>query len=92
MSVSLTSNFLRNTRGITLGDGGGVTWSISKNTNVITGTINGSPTWPIASGFGTPTGNSVIANFPGASATLAQTSATVAEILAVLKSAGIIAA
>lgn len=92
MSVFLTNNFLKNASGITLGDGGGATWSINKNTNVITATINGSPTWPIASGFGTPTGNSIIANFPGASATLAQTSATVAEILAVLKSAGLIAA
>lgn len=43
-----------------------------------------------ASGFGTPTGNVVIANFPGASATLAQTSATVAEILTILKGMGII--
>jgi hypothetical protein len=43
-----------------------------------------------ASGFGTPTGNSVIANFPGATATLAQTSATVAELIVLLKQAGIV--
>lgn len=43
-------------------------------------------------GFGTPTGNTVIANFPGASATLAQTSAAVAEILTVLKAMGVIGA
>jgi hypothetical protein len=92
MSVSLTGNFLKNARGLTLGDGGGVTWSINKNTNVISATINGASTWPIASGFGTPTGNVIIANFPGASATLVQCSETIAEILVVLKQAGIIAA
>lgn len=43
-------------------------------------------------GFGTPTGGSVIANFPGASATLLQTSETVAEILTILKGMGIIGA
>ena len=46
---------------------------------------------PVA-GFGTPSGNAVVANFPGASATLLQTSKTVAEILAVLKTAGLISA
>jgi hypothetical protein len=42
-------------------------------------------------GFGTPTGGSVIANFPGASATLAQATATIAQLLSILKAAGIIA-
>lgn len=42
------------------------------------------------SGFGTPTGASVIANFSGAGATLAQTSATVAQILTVLQALGFI--
>lgn len=41
-------------------------------------------------GFGVPTGNSVISNFPGATATLAQTSASVSEILTILKSLGFI--
>lgn len=41
-------------------------------------------------GFGTPTGNSVIQNFSGAGATLAQTSATVSQILAVLIALGFI--
>jgi hypothetical protein len=43
-----------------------------------------------AAGFGTPTGNSVIANYPGASATLAQANATIAELILLLKQAGII--
>ena len=43
-------------------------------------------------GFGTPTGGVVISNFPGASATLAQTSETVAELIAALKSYGILGA
>ena len=45
-----------------------------------------------ATGFGSPTGGAIIANFPGATATLAQTSQTVAEILVVLKGLGFIAA
>ena len=43
-----------------------------------------------ASGFGTPTGNSVIANYPGATATLAQANATIAELIVLLKQAGLI--
>lgn len=51
------------------------------------------PTAPTpVSGFGTPTGNVVINNFPGATATLLQTSETVAEILTILKAAGLIGA
>lgn len=38
MSVSLTNNFLSNARGLTLQDGGGLTWTIDPNTNAITGT------------------------------------------------------
>lgn len=40
-------------------------------------------------GWGTPTGAAVIANFPGATATLAQTSSVVAQIIATLKANGI---
>lgn len=40
MSVSLTNNFLRNARGITFKDGGGITWSINSSTNEIS--ANGS--------------------------------------------------
>jgi hypothetical protein len=47
-------------------------------------------TAPVASGFGTPTGQTVVANFPGASATLAQTSSTLAEVLTILKAFGFI--
>jgi len=46
----------------------------------------------VTSGFGTPTGNSIVNNFPGATATLLQTSQTVAEILVILKSRGWIVA
>jgi hypothetical protein len=43
-------------------------------------------------GWGTPTGNVVQNNYAGASATLAQTSAAVAQIIATLKALGIYAA
>lgn len=43
-------------------------------------------------GFGTPTGNVVVNNYPGATATLVQTSNTVAEILVILKGMGVIGA
>jgi hypothetical protein len=39
-------------------------------------------------GWGTPTGNAVIANYPGATATLVQTSNVVAQIVATLKALG----
>lgn len=41
MSVSLTSKFFANARGLTLLDGGGITWSINKNTNAVTATGSG---------------------------------------------------
>lgn len=41
-------------------------------------------------GAGTPTGGSLTANFPGASATLAQTSAQVAELTLILKGLGLV--
>lgn len=44
------------------------------------------------SGYGTPTGASQTANFPGASATLAQTSAQLAQLLTDLKATGILGA
>lgn len=47
---------------------------------------------PGSTGFGTPTGGGVVANFPGSSATLPQTSETVAQILIVLKEIGLIGA
>lgn len=93
MSVNLTANFLSNARGLTLSDGGSVTWSINHNTNAITATVNGSPTWPINTGWGTPTGGSVQNNFAaGSGQTMAVASAAIAEIIAVLKTAGIIGA
>jgi hypothetical protein len=92
MTVHLTNAFLANTRGVTLKDSGGLTWAINSITNEITATGGVGSSAPYASGFGTPTGNVVIANFPGATATLVQCSETIAELIAVLKSAGIIAA
>lgn len=47
MSVNLTSNFLKNARGLTLTDGGGITWAINKNTNSITATTSGGTTGTI---------------------------------------------
>lgn len=41
-------------------------------------------------GWGIPTGNAVVTNFPGATATLLQTSTALAEIINVLKQAGIL--
>jgi len=45
---------------------------------------------PVAqlTGWGTPTGNSVITNFPGATATLVQCSQTIAQIIAYMKQLG----
>jgi len=40
-------------------------------------------------GWGVPTGNSVVTNFPGASATLGQCSATIAQIITDLKTMGV---
>jgi hypothetical protein len=52
--------------------------------------VNGAVPPAQVTGFGTPTGAAVIANYPGASATLVQTSNTVAEILLILKGFGLI--
>lgn len=38
MTVKLTSNFLANSRGFTLTDGGGIAWSINASTNEVTAT------------------------------------------------------
>lgn len=44
------------------------------------------------SGWGSPTGTAITANYPGASATLPQTSGTLAAVITALKSFGILAA
>jgi hypothetical protein len=54
--------------------------------------MNGQSPVATTSGFGTPTGNAQITNFPGATATLVQCSESIAEILIVLKNFGFIAA
>lgn len=50
--------------------------------------VNGNTAPSQVTGFGTPTGTGVIANFPGATATLAQTSQAVAQLIADLKAIG----
>ncbi|HZR02331.1 MAG TPA: hypothetical protein VFA81_04055 [Burkholderiales bacterium] len=47
---------------------------------------------PQIGGYGTPTGGSRIANFPGASATLVQTSEMLAQLIADLKTHGLLGA
>lgn len=70
------------------------TTTLDKNTGSLqtTGTLGVSNQTPpaIVGGFATPTGAAVVANFPGATATLVQTSQTVAEILTILKAIGFI--
>jgi hypothetical protein len=56
------------------------------------GLYSGASLWAQLAGFGTPTGAVVVANYPGATATLLQTSNTVAQILLALKALGIFAA
>lgn len=46
----------------------------------------------LSSGWGTPTGGAVVANYPGASATLVQTSNAVAQIITILKAFGLFTA
>lgn len=51
--------------------------------------FNGAATSAQVAGFGTPTGAGVIVNFPGATATLAQCSQAIAQLIADLKAKGI---
>lgn len=51
--------------------------------------INGASPPAQKTGFGTPTGTGVIANFPGATATLAQATQAIAELIADLKAFGL---
>lgn len=41
MAANLTANFLRNARGVTFADGGGVTWSFNANTNSLSASVTG---------------------------------------------------
>jgi hypothetical protein len=52
---------------------------------------NGATAVAPTAGYGTPDGNVIATNFPGATATLAQTSATLSQLLLDLKKAGLIA-
>ena len=45
-----------------------------------------------STGYGTPTGNAQLANFPGATATLVQTSGELAQLIVDLKKLGLIGA
>lgn len=51
--------------------------------------LNGNSTVGKVTGFGTPTGTGVIANFPGATATLAQCSQAIAQLITDLKNLGV---
>lgn len=80
--------------------GGGTNYSIITGPGVIQNELNGTPVtsgnWVMQNpaltntGFGTPTGGAIIANFPGATATLLQTSETLSQVLAILKENGVI--
>jgi hypothetical protein len=64
----------------------------TSGTSPTIGFFNGAPGVGPQSTWGTPTGGAVVANYPGASATLLQTSEAFAELLSYLKSIGILAA
>ena len=94
---------LNATAGLTLT--GGLTIADAKNVAVgtTTGTVLGTTAlqklgfWGAAAiaqivGYGTPTGASLLTNFPGATATLAQQTAAFAQLLLNLKSMGLIGA
>jgi hypothetical protein len=51
--------------------------------------INGATPYAGSAGWGTPTGTGVVTNYPGASATLVQTSTVVATLIAILKNFGL---
>ena len=52
--------------------------------------VNGATAVAPTAGYGTPTGNSITTNFPGVTATLAQTTGTLAQVILDLKRAGIV--
>jgi hypothetical protein len=54
--------------------------------------FNGATPQGKVTGYGTPTGGTITANFPGATATLLQTSGAVAELISILKNWGILGA
>lgn len=69
------------------------TMTLSSNTTIVGGLgVNGVAPPTQVTGFGTPTGAAVIANFNGAAATLAQCSSTIAELITIMKAAGLIGA
>lgn len=82
--------------GITIGTGtnlGAGTLSVQNAIQTAGGLgIHGATAPAQVTGFGTPTGAAVVANFSGAAATLVNCSNTIAEILIILKSHGIIGA
>lgn len=85
--------------GNTSRDNGTNQYQISESTTVqLTMDTNGLAFFDLAApagrsnGFGTPTGAARIASFPGATATLSDTSGALADLIAVLKSYGLIGA
>ena len=93
-AVNLTANFLKNARGFTFADGGGVTWSFNQATNTLSASVSGGGAWPINTGWGAPVGGVIINNYniTDAGGANSNTNKCVAEIIAVLKAAGIIGA
>lgn len=83
-SLVLGANLTQNAITITP-TSGGVTFSGSV-------AMNGNTPYAGSAGWGTPTGGAVVINYPGASATLAVTSSVVANLIAILKNFGLLAA
>lgn len=92
MSFTLSNNFLLNSRGLSWADGGGIVWTFNKNTNTISANFSDPNLFPLSTGWGTPVNGAVQNNFDGSAATLAETRAAVAELIANFIAAGAIAA
>jgi hypothetical protein len=70
--------------------GAGTVGSINIQSFYVNGVLQAVSTFPapFGTGVGTPTGTGLIPNFPGGSATLAQCSAAIAELVFLMKTAG----
>lgn len=81
----------------TIADTKNIVLATSTGTKIGTGTTQKLGFWnatPVAqkAGYGTPTGGALVSSYPGATATLAQTSGTLAQLLLDLKAYGILGA
>jgi hypothetical protein len=90
--VNIKANVCISSSNQSYGTGG----SYSNNYTYLSSTIELGNKWDkdatLVTGWGTPSGAVVINNFPGATATLLQTSGVLAEVLAILKARGMIGA